>query len=173
VCERCEEESVTITVRPLESTDGMKVLAIYAEAIKGRDATFETNVPTWSEWNRAHLPMHRLVAIDGAKKMLGWTALSKVSERREYAGIVECHTFVRADAQRKGVGTALLSGLIAATEGQGLWTLQAHVFPENTPALALCAKVGFEVVGTRRRMGRHRGRWRDVVLLERRSPAVA
>lgn len=163
---------MTITVRALEPADTMKVLAIYAEAIKGPDATLETNVPTWSEWNRAHLPMHRLVAVDG-KKVLGWTALSKFSERREYAGIVECHTFVRADARRKGVGTALLSGLVAATEGQGLWTLQAHVFPENAPALAVHAKVGFEVVGTRRRMGRHRGRWRDVVLLERRSPIVA
>ncbi len=112
----------------------MKVLAIYAEAIKGPDATFETNVPTWSEWSRAHLPAHRLVAVDDANKVLGWTALSKVSERREYAGIVECHTFVRADARRTGVGTRLLTALVAATEGQGLWTVQAHVFPENEAA---------------------------------------
>jgi phosphinothricin acetyltransferase len=163
---------VAITVRALESRDGMKVLAIYAEALKGADATFETNVPTWTEWNRAHLPMHRLVAEEG-KKILGWTALSKFSERREYAGIVECHTFVRADTQRQGVGTALLAALIKATEAQGLWTLQAHIFPENAAALDLHVKAGFEVVGTRARMGRHRGRWRDVLLLERRSSVVA
>jgi phosphinothricin acetyltransferase len=164
---------LAITVRALESSDGMKILAIYAEAIKSAHATFETNVPTWTEFNRAHLPMHRFVAVNEAKKILGWTALSKFSERREYAGIVECHTFVRADAQRKGVGTALMADLVAATEAQGLWTLQAHIFPENTAALALHAKAGFEVVGTRQRMGRHRGRWRDVLLLERRSPAIA
>jgi phosphinothricin acetyltransferase len=164
---------LTITVRALESSDGMKVLAIYADAIKGAHATFETNVPTWSEWNRAHLPMHRFVAVEGQKKIMGWTALSKVSERREYAGIVECHTFVRSDAWRKGIGTALLSALIGATEAQGLWTMQAHVFPENEAALALHQKLGFRVVGTRERMGRHRGRWRDVLLLERRSPTVA
>lgn len=164
---------MTITVRALESSDGMKVLAIYADAIKGAHATFETNVPTWSEWNRAHLPMHRFVAVEGQKKIMGWTALSKVSERREYAGIVECHTFVRSDAWRKGIGTALLSALIGATEAQGLWTMQAHVFPENEAALALHQKLGFRVVGTRERMGRHRGRWRDVLLLERRSPTVA
>jgi L-amino acid N-acyltransferase YncA len=164
---------LAITVRALESSDGMKILAIYAEAIKGAHATFDTNVPTWTEWNRAHLPMHRFVATDDAKRILGWAALSKFSDRREYAGIVECHTFVRADAQRKGVGTVLLTDLIAATEAQGLWTLQAHVFPENGAALALHTKVGFELVGTRRRMGRHRGRWRDVLLLERRSPAIA
>jgi phosphinothricin acetyltransferase len=164
---------LAITVRALESSDGMKILAIYAEAIKSAHATFETNVPTWTEFNRAHLPMHRFVAVNEAKKILGWTALSKFSERREYAGIVECHTFVRADAQRKGVGAALMADLVAATEAQGLWTLQAHIFPENTAALALHAKVGFEVVGTRQRMGRHRGRWRDVLLLERRSPAIA
>ena len=164
---------MTVTVRALESTDGMKVLAIYAEALKGPDATFETNVPTWTEWNRAHLPAHRLVAIEEPKKILGWTALSRFSERREYAGVVECHTYVRADAQRRGVGTKMLEALIAATEGQGLWTVQAHLFPENVAGLALYRKAGFEVVGTRQRMGRHRGRWRDVLLLERRSPLVA
>ena len=163
---------VAVTVRALESSDGMKVLAIYAEAIKSTDATFETNVPTWSEWNRAHLPAHRLIALE-EKKVLGWSALSRFSERREYAGVVECHTFVRADAHRRGVGRLLLNGLIQATEAQGLWTLQAHIFPENVAALGLHQSVGFEVVGTRHRIGRHRGRWRDVLLLERRSAVVA
>jgi phosphinothricin acetyltransferase len=163
---------LAITVRGLESSDSMKVLAIFAEAIKGPDSTFETNVPTWREWDRAHLPQHRLVAVEDSRKLLGWSALSRFSERREYAGVVECYTFVRADARRTGVGMALLSALIAATEAQDLWTLQANVFPENTAALALHEKVGFRVVGTRERIGRHRGRWRDVLLLERRSPAV-
>jgi L-amino acid N-acyltransferase YncA len=164
---------LAITVRALEPSDGAKVLAIYAEAIKGTDSTFETNVPTWREWDRAHLPMHRFVAVDDtAKKVLGWTALSRFSERREYAGVVECYTFVRADARRRGVGTALLTTLVTALEAQGLWTVQAHVFPENAPALALHTAVGFRIVGTRERIGRHRGRWRDIVLLERRSPTV-
>ena len=162
-----------VNVRAMEAKDSMKVLAVYAEAIKGPDATFETNVPTWSEWQKAHLPAHRFVAVEDSRTILGWSALSRFSERREYAGIVECHTYVRADAQRRGVGTKLIEALINATEGQGLWTLQAHVFPENTAGLALYEKLGFRIVGTRERMGRHRGRWRDVLLLERRSPAVA
>jgi phosphinothricin acetyltransferase len=164
---------VAVTVRALDSKDSMKVLAIYAEAIKGLDATFETNVPTWSEWGRAHLPTHRLIAVDDANKVLGWAALSRFSERREYAGIVESHVYVRSDSHHRGVGTELLGGLIKATEAQGLWTLQAHVFPENEAALGLFGKLDFRVVGTRERMGRHRGRWRDMLLLERRSPAVA
>jgi L-amino acid N-acyltransferase YncA len=165
---------LAITVRALESTDGAKVLAIYEEAIKSSHATFETNLPTWREWDRVHLPAHRLVAIESdPKKVLGWTALSRFSERREYAGVVESYVFVRADARRRGVGTALLNGLIAATEAQGLWTLQANIFPENEAALGLHEKLGFRVVGTRERIGRHRGRWRDVLLLERRSPHVA
>ena len=163
---------MAITVRGMESSDSMKVLAIFAEALKGADSTFETNVPTWREWDRAHLSAHRLVGVEGTK-VLGWSALSRFSERREYAGVVECYTFVRADARRKGVGLALVNGLIAATEAQGLWTLQAMVFPENAAALALHEKAGFRVVGTRERIGRHRGRWRDILLLERRSPAVA
>jgi len=163
---------VSVTVRPLESTDGAKVLAIYAEAIKGPNASFETNVPVWSEWQKTHLPAHRFVAINDAKKLLGWAALSRFSERREYAGVVECYTFVRADAHRTGVGTTLLDALITATEAQNLWTLQAHIFPENEPALGLYRKCGFKIVGTRERIGRHRGRWRDVLLLERRSPGL-
>jgi phosphinothricin acetyltransferase len=163
---------VTITVRPMENTDGMKVLAVYAEALKGNDATFETNVPTWSEWQKAHLPAHRFVATEDSKTIRGWSALSRFSERREYAGVVECYTFVRVDARRSGVGTRLLESLITATEGQGLWTLQAHIFPENVAALGLYRKAGFRVVGTRERIGRHRGVWRDMLLLERRSPTV-
>jgi phosphinothricin acetyltransferase len=112
------------------------------------------------------------VAANEPKKLLGWAALSRFSERREYAGVVECYTFVRADAHRTGVGTALLDALITATEAQNLWTLQAHIFPENEAALGLYRKLGFKVVGTRERIGRHRGRWRDVLLLERRSPVL-
>ncbi len=163
---------VTITVRPMENTDGMKVLAVYAEALKGNDATFETNVPTWSEWQKAHLPAHRFVATEDSKTIRGWSALSRFSERREYAGVVECYTFVRVDARRSGVGTALLGSLISATEAQGLWTLQAHIFPENVAAVGLYQNAGFRVVGTRERIGRHRGTWRDMLLLERRSPTV-
>ena len=163
---------MTITVRPMESGDGMKVLAIYAEALKGPDATFETNVPTWSEWQKLHLPAHRLVAVNDPKKILGWVALSRFSERREYAGVVESYTYVRADVRRTGVGLTLLRSLLASTDAQGLWTVQAHVFPENAAALGLYEKAGFRVIGTRERVGRHRGRWRDILLLERRSAAV-
>ncbi len=163
---------VTIEIRPMESSDGAKVLAVFEEALKGNDATFETNVPTWGEWSKMHLPAHRFVAVESSKTIRGWAALSRVSERREYAGVVECYTYVRAAVRRTGVGTALLQTLIRATEAQDLWTLQAHIFPENEAALALYRKCGFRVVGTRERIGRHRGVWRDMLLLERRSPSL-
>lgn len=163
---------MTIEIRPMENSDGPKVLAVYAEALKGNDATFETNVPTWGEWSKLHLPSHRFVAAESPRTIRGWAALSRFSDRREYAGIVECYTYVRADVRRTGVGTALLQALIDATEAQGLWTLQAHIFPENEAALGLYQKCGFRIVGRRERMGRHRGVWRDMLLLERRSPNV-
>jgi phosphinothricin acetyltransferase len=157
----------------MENGDGMKVLAVFAEALKGNDATFETIVPTWSEWQKMHLPSHRFVAVENSKVIRGWAALSRFSERREYAGVVECYTYVRADVRRSGVGTALLQALIRATEAQELWTLQAHIFPENEAALGLYQRQGFRVVGVRERIGRHRGVWRDMLLLERRSPAIS
>ena len=163
---------MAITVRAMVPTDGMKVLAIFAEGIKSGDSTFETNVPTWREWDRAHLPMHRLVAVEGENKVLGFAALSRVSERRAYSGVAESTVYVRADSHRRGVGAALLGELIAVTEAAGIWTLQAGIFPENAASIALHEKLGFRVVGRRERIGRHRGKWRDVLLMERRSPAI-
>ena len=165
---------MAITVRAMAPADGMKVLAIFAEAIKGGDSTFETNVPTWREWDRAHLPMHRLVAVEreGVGKVLGFAALSRVSERRAYSGVAESSVYVRADCHRRGVGTALLNEMIAVTESAGIWTLQCGIFPENTASIALHERVGFRIVGTRQRIGRHRGRWRDVIMMERRSPVI-
>jgi L-amino acid N-acyltransferase YncA len=161
-----------IEIRPMESSDGPKVLAVFEEALKGGHATFETNVPTWGEWQKMHLPSHRFVATETSRTIRGWAALSRMSDRREYAGVVECYTYVRVDARRTGVGTALLQKLISTTEAQELWTLQAHIFPENEAALGLYQKCGFRIVGTRERIGRHRGVWRDMLLLERRSPIV-
>ena len=152
----------------------MKVLAIYAEALKGPDATFETNVPTWSEWNRVHLPAHRLVAVEEPKKILGWAALSRFSERREYAGVVECYTFVRADARRRGVGTPLLTSADRGHRGAGAVDGAGARLPgeRGRPRAAPQGRASRSSAPAQR-MGRHRGRWRDVLLLERRSPAVA
>ncbi len=146
------------------------MLAIYRAGIDTGDASFETAVPAWSDWDAGHLPDHRFVALepeDGG--VLGWVALSPVSGRCVYAGVAEESVYVRPDAAGRGVGTALLREVIASSERAGLWTLQTGIFPENTASLALHTGVGFRVVGTRERIGRHHGRWRDVVFLERRN----
>ncbi|HEX6756686.1 MAG TPA: GNAT family N-acetyltransferase, partial [Mycobacteriales bacterium] len=157
-----------VVVRTMRDGDWPAVVAIYAEGIATGDATFETEPPTWAQWDTTHLAEHRLVAVDG-DRVLGWTAVGRVSDRCAYAGVVENSIYVAASAQRRGVGRALLDALIASTEAAGIWTIQTGVFPENEPSLALHRAAGFRVVGVRERPGRLRGRWRDVVLLERRS----
>jgi L-amino acid N-acyltransferase YncA len=149
-----------------------QVLAIYRLGIDEGDATFETAVPTWEVFDASRLPGHRLVALDPAGRVLGWAAVTAVSGRDVYAGVVEHSVYVHPGARGRGVGLSLLRALVASTEAAGIWTVQSGVFPENTASLALHAKAGFRVVGTRERLGRHRGRWRDVVLVERRSPVV-
>jgi phosphinothricin acetyltransferase len=124
--------------------------------------------PSWIEFNAARLPDYRFVAIAG-DEVLGWIAASPTSSRAVYAGVIEHSLYVTAAARGRGVGTALLDALITATERAGVWTIQSGVFPENTASLALHAKAGFRVVGVRERIGRHHDRWRDVVLIERRS----
>ncbi|AUY48037.1 GNAT family N-acetyltransferase [Streptomyces sp. CB01881] len=149
-----------------------QVLAIYQAGIDGGDATFETTAPAWEAFDASRLPEHRLVAVGGAGRVLGWAAVVPVSGRCAYAGVVEHSVYVRPDARGGGVGLALLGALLASTDAAGIWTVQSGVFPENAASLGLHAKAGFRVVGTRERIGRHHGRWRDVVLLERRSPVV-
>ncbi|MEW5657944.1 N-acetyltransferase family protein [Streptomyces cinereoruber] len=149
-----------------------RVLEIYRLGIATGHATFETTAPTWPEFDASRLPDHRLVAVDRTGEVVGWTAVTPVSDRCAYAGVVEHSVYVHPDARGRGVGRALLTALLASTDAAGVWTVQSGVFPENTASLALHHRAGFRTVGVRERLGRHHGTWRDVILLERRSPVV-
>ena len=149
--------------------DWPHVAAIYAAGIATRNATFETEVPAWAEWDAAHLPDHRFVATD-SDGIVGWVALTGYSDRCCYEGVADLSVYVDPPAQGRGIGRALLEHLVTNTEDVGIWTIQAGVFPENEASLALHRRCGFRVVGTRERIGQLDGVWRDVVLLERRSP---
>ena len=162
---------MTVEIAPLEAADWDRVAAIYREGIETGDATFETTAPTWERWDSAHLPTGRLVArVDG--EIAGWVALTPVSDRCVYSGVAEVSVFVAAAARGKGIGRALLTAVIDAAERAKIWTLQSGTFPENTASLALQKACGFREVGRRERLGKMKGRWRDVVMLERRSRVV-
>ena len=149
-----------------------QVLAIYQAGIDDGDATFETRAPSWADFDRARLPGHRFVAIAGPDLVVGWVAASPVSRRAAYTGVVEHSVYVRRDARSAGVGRRLMSALITSTEEAGIWTIQSGIFPENEASIGLHLAVGFKVVGRRERLAKHHGRWRDVLLLERRSPLI-
>lgn len=158
-------------IRGMEAADWDGVRAVYLEGIATGDATFETEAPDWEKWDASHLPHCRLVAHSGSM-VAGWAALSPVSARRVYAGVAETSVYVAAGFRGEGVGRALLGALVSCSEEHGVWTLQAGIFPENVASLALHRQFGFREVGRRERLGKMRGRWRDVVLLERRSGRV-
>jgi L-amino acid N-acyltransferase YncA len=157
-----------VAIRPLLPSDWPAVLAIYLEGIASGNATFETDAPDWDIWNATHIEECRLVAAT-QKTTAGWAALSRVSSRCVYAGVAEVSIYVGAACRGSGVGRALLGALVEASEAFGIWTLQAGIFPENTASVALFRKNGFRVVGRRERIGRMDERWRDTLLLERRS----
>ncbi|MGW7411024.1 N-acetyltransferase family protein [Streptomyces sp. NPDC054863] len=161
-----------VTVVPLEAAHAQDVLAIYQAGIDEGHATFETAAPAWDAFDAAKLPAHRFAALDDAGTVLGWAAVSRVSERSAYAGVVEHSVYVHPRARGRGVAAVLLEALIGSTEAAGIWTVQAGIFPENTASLAVHRRAGFRVIGTRERIGRHHGVWRDVVLVERRSPTL-
>ncbi|WP_305782612.1 GNAT family N-acetyltransferase [Symbioplanes lichenis] len=148
------------------------VLEIYRLGIATGNATFETEPPDWPGFTATRLPGHRFVALDPGGTVLGWIACSPTSTRPVYAGVVEHSVYVHPEAGGRGVGRALLTALIHSTEAAGVWTIQSGIFPENTASLALHTACGFRPIGTRHKIGRHHGTWRDVTLLERRSPVV-
>ncbi|AXQ53217.1 MULTISPECIES: GNAT family N-acetyltransferase [Streptomyces] len=164
--------ALSAVVVPLAVEHAEQVLAIYRAGIDEGNATFETSPPSWEAFEAAKLPGHRFAALDADGSVLGWVAASRASDRCAYAGVVEHSVYVRPDARGRGIASALLKALIDSTERAGIWTIQSGIFPETTASLAVHRRAGFRVIGTRERIGRHRGVWRDVVLVERRSPAV-
>jgi L-amino acid N-acyltransferase YncA len=160
-----------ISIAPLTAAHWDAVRAIYLEGIATGHAIFQQSAPEWQEWDKAHLQTCRIVAVEN-DQILGWAALSSVFSRSVYAGVAEVSVYVAQSARGAGIGAALLSNLITASESAGIWTLQAGIFPENTASIHLHTRAGFRIVGTRERLGAMNGRWRDVVLLERRSSVV-
>lgn len=158
-------------IEEMRTSDWQEVRAIYQEGIMTGNATFETDAPAWEEWDRDHLSSCRFVArgVDGIK---GWAALRLISSRHAYRGVAEVSVYVAGQARGCGYGRALLEALIAASEQNGIWMLQAGILAENLASLELHRRCGFREVGRRERIGKLEHVWRDVVLLERRSEKV-
>ncbi len=156
---------------PMTAADWPAVRAIYAEGIATGNATFEKSPPDYDAWDKSHLPDCRLVARED-DGVVGWAAITPVSGRCVYAGVAEVSVYVRANARGRGIGLTLLRALVEESEKAGVWTLQAGIFPENTASIDIHGKVGFRIVGVREKLGAMDGRWRDVVLMERRSTVV-
>jgi phosphinothricin acetyltransferase len=159
-------------VEEMKAGDWEQVRAIYLEGIATGIATFETSAPSWEKWDAGHLRKPRLVARDATGAVVGWAALSSVSDRCVYGGVAEVSVYVGERGRGRGVGRALLGALVEASEREGIWTLQAGVFPENAASVTLHLRCGFREVGRRERIGKLSGAWRDTLLLERRSRSV-
>jgi L-amino acid N-acyltransferase YncA len=147
------------------------VKSIYEEGLATGNASFQTSAPSWEEWDAAHLRHSRLVAIIN-HQIVGWAALTPVSGRCVYAGVAEVSVYIAATSRGLGIGKCLLQALIEESEKNGLWTLQAGIFPENIGSLKIHEKTGFRQLGIREKIGQHNGTWRNTILLERRSATV-
>jgi L-amino acid N-acyltransferase YncA len=163
--------ATAIQLRDLRPTDWPEVASIFEAGIETGNATFETEAPSWDAWDSSHLRSHRLVAVEEGR-IVGWAALSPVSERCCYSGVAEDGIYMAPRAQGRGVGQMLLERLVGEAERAGIWTIQAGIFPENVASVRLHMRCGFRIVGVRERLGRMHGEWRDVLLLERRSEEV-
>ena len=157
-----------IELRPLKKEDWVAVAEIYRQGIETGNATFETEVPSWEKWNSAHLKSCRIVASRD-NEIAGWAALTSVSGRSVYAGVAEVSVYVSDKYRGKKIGMRLLEALISESENEGIWTLQASIFPENNASLKIHEGLGFRRIGFREKIGRMEGTWRDTIILERRS----
>ena len=161
----------TCEIVPMTEQHWEAVREIYLQGIATGNATFETSVPGWKEWDECHLKTCRRVARVN-DRILGWAALSPVSSRCVYGGVAEVSIYVAQEARGRGIGRRLLAALVEASEQNGIWTLQAGIFQENAASIQLHQQAGFRIVGVRQRLGCLDGRWRDIVLMERRSSVV-
>lgn len=161
------------TVQILTMTDEHwpAVREIYRQGIETGKATFKTKVPDWEAWDDGHLSHSRLVAVQEGK-ILGWAALSPVSERCVYGGVAEVSVYIAEEARGRGIGTQLLKAMAERSEENGIWTLQAGIFTENKASIKVHERCGFRIVGRREKLGQLNGNWKDVMLLERRSRKV-
>lgn len=162
-----DRHALSIRILAMLPTHWPAVERIYLQGVTSGNATFETESPGWEGWDAKHHRHSRLIALQG-EEVLGWAALSPVSARRVYAGVAEVSIYVASSAQGKGIGRELLRALIEESEKNGIWTLQAGIFPENRASIGLHQAHGFREVGRRERIGQLKGTWRDVILLERR-----
>ena len=161
-----------MSVSRMEAADWPRVRTIYEEGLATGAATFETEAPEWEDWDTSHLAHSRLVLRNDAERMLGWAALSGVSDRCAYGGVAEVSVYVGERARGEGVGRTLLEALIESSEVQGIWTLQAGIFADNKSSRSLFEHCGFRLVGVRERLGRLNDVWVDVLLMERRSDVI-
>ena len=164
-------------IRAMTPDDGNSVVDIYGRAVKSGHATFQENPGSWDDWDSGHMAECRLVAVNEDDQVVGWAGLSGVSSRCVYRGVAEISVYVDPDRHGQGIGKALLRALIDASEAEGIWSLEAGIFPENVASLAIHQSLGFEEIGRRRGLGRmaygpKAGQWRDVMLLQRRSTVV-
>ena len=158
-------------IRQMRGRDAAQVLDIYAYGLATRNATFETRVPTWEEWDTVHHSFCRFVYVEDGK-VVGWVALSPMSQRSCYRGVAEISVYVADGFSGRGIGTRLLKRAVEESELNGIWTLFASVFPENQATIRLHLGQGFREVGTRKRIAQLDGQWRDTIILERRSDKV-
>ncbi|WP_433778016.1 N-acetyltransferase family protein [Flavobacterium anhuiense] len=158
-------------IRKLLAEDWDQVKLIYQKGIDTGNATFQTSAPSWEDWDQSHLVSCR-IAMQEDSKVIGWAALTPVSSRCVYAGVAEVSVYVDPAHSGKGIGLNLLNELVRQSEAEGIWTLQAGIFPENAASLSIHEKAGFKILGTREKIGKQNGIWRDTVLLERRSPVI-
>lgn len=159
-------------IREMIATDADRVLQIFQQEIDGGNATFDQQIPTWEDWDNAHFTQCRFTLCDENDTVVGWCALMPVSKRACFVGVAELSIYVDNNNQGKGLGTMLLEKIILDSEENGFWTLQSGIFPENIGSIRLHEKFSFRVVGRREKIGQTKGKWRDIVLLERRSAVV-
>lgn len=160
-----------VKIRPMKNSDWHYVSKIYRQGISTGDATFETKTISRVKWNSTHLKQCRLIAeINGI--VAGWAALSKVSERLVYKGVMEVSVYIDENYRGKKIGSKLLTALVKESEKNGIWTLQASIFPENIASILIHKKSGFRKLGIRKKIGKMNGIWRDTILMERRSKHI-
>jgi phosphinothricin acetyltransferase len=161
-----------LVLRASVSSDITEITTIYAHAVLHGTASFELSAPGSEEMARRRQSLLSqgypyIVAASGGE-VLGYAYAGPYRPRPAYGHTVENSVYVRPDAQRRGIGLALLQRLLQEAEERGFRQMIAVIGDSgNQASIRLHERVGFALVGTLHAVGWKHGKWLDVVLMQR------
>ena len=159
-----------LNIRPATEKDVAAITEIYNDAILNTTATFDTEIKTIDhqmQWFHSHDQSHPVLIAEIKGSVIGWSSLSKWSDRCAYDSTAEVSVYVHKDFRNQGIGKRLLELLTLEGEQRGLHTLISRISEGNEQSIYLHERLGFEHIGVMKEVGNKFGKLLSVHMMQK------